>query len=127
MSEAKNLSEVETLSPEQAIGLLIQGVKIGQSKGKYVLEEAPVLLEAISAFQVKEGDEPTPKEKQEAALNSLITGVLKAQEGGAYTLEDAAVLSKAIAAFRAPEAPESQGESVEQVEQVEQVEAEEVK
>jgi len=122
MNETKNLNEVEQLTPEQAVGLLIQGIKIGQAKGKYLLEDAPVLLEAIAAFQIKEGAEPTPKDKQEGALNALISGVLKAQEGGAYTLEDASVLSKAIGTFKAPEAFEApQGETVTPIE------AEEVK
>lgn len=125
--ETKQVGELEKLTPEQAIGLLIQGIKIGQSKGAFTLEEAPTLLEAISAFQLKEGQEQPAKDVQEAALGNLIGAILRSQEKGAFTLEDAAVLGKAVAVFKGEPNPAPVPEVSEDPEATEVVETEEVK
>lgn len=47
---------METLTQEQAIGVLIQAVQIAQSKGAYTLEDAEIISRAIKAFK-KETEE----------------------------------------------------------------------
>jgi len=38
------------LTQDQAVGVLIQAARIGQSKGAYTLEDAKVIADAISVF-----------------------------------------------------------------------------
>ena len=40
----------ENLTQQQAIGLLVQGVQIAQSRGAYNLNEAELIAKAIRAF-----------------------------------------------------------------------------
>ena len=47
---------METLTQEQAIGVLIQAVQIAQSKGAYTLEDAEIISRAIKLFK-KETEE----------------------------------------------------------------------
>lgn len=42
---------METLTQEQAIGVLIQAVQIAQSKGAYTLEDAEIISRAIKLFK----------------------------------------------------------------------------
>ena len=49
----------ETLTQQQAIGLLVQGVQIAQQRGAYNLEEAELIAIAIRAFK--------PQSEQQAA------------------------------------------------------------
>jgi hypothetical protein len=44
----------ETLTQQQAIGLLVQGVQIAQQRGAYNLEEAELIAIAIRAFKPAE-------------------------------------------------------------------------
>jgi hypothetical protein len=62
------------LTQEQALGVLIQAVKIGQSKGAYTLEDAKTIAEAVSVFVPKQpegktetvqGNSPSPVENHE--------------------------------------------------------------
>ena len=41
----------QTFNSQQALSILIQGVRIGQQKGAYTLEDAEVLAKAIKVFQ----------------------------------------------------------------------------
>jgi hypothetical protein len=40
----------QTMNQEQALGVLIQAAKVGQSKGAYSLEDAEVIAKAIRVF-----------------------------------------------------------------------------
>ena len=50
----------ETLTQQQAIGLLVQGVQIAQQRGAYNLEEAELIAIAIRAFKPAEEKTPAP-------------------------------------------------------------------
>ena len=53
----------ETLTQQQAIGLLVQGVQIAQQRGAYNLEEAELIAIAIRAFkpaEEKAAEKPAP-------------------------------------------------------------------
>tara|TARA_R110001592_G_scaffold192795_7_gene439783 strand:+ start:3257 stop:3487 length:231 start_codon:yes stop_codon:yes gene_type:complete len=39
-----------TITQEQALNLLVQAVRVGQSKGAYSLEDASLLAQAIAVF-----------------------------------------------------------------------------
>lgn len=47
------------LNAHQAISVLIQGVRIGQEKGAYTLEDAAIIMQAIQVFEAKEDKEVT--------------------------------------------------------------------
>lgn len=60
MSSQQTTTEIpETLTQQQAIGLLVQGVQIAQQRGAYNLEEAELIAIAIRAFR--------PQSEQQAA------------------------------------------------------------
>lgn len=40
----------QTLSQDQALSVLIQAVRIAQSKGAYTLEDAKVIADAVAVF-----------------------------------------------------------------------------
>jgi len=55
MSSQQTTTEIpETLTQQQAIGLLVQGVQIAQQRGAYNLEEAELIAIAIRAFKPAE-------------------------------------------------------------------------
>lgn len=54
----------ENLGPQDALGILVQAVRFGQSKGIYSLEDAALISKAVAVF-VKKEDEP----KQEGPTN----------------------------------------------------------
>lgn len=41
----------QTFNSQQALGVLIQAVRIAQSKGAYSLEDAEVIAKAVKVFQ----------------------------------------------------------------------------
>ena len=47
----------ENLTPQQALGLLIQGVHFAQSKGVYTLKDAALLDKAVSVFATEQKPE----------------------------------------------------------------------
>ena len=55
---------METLTQEQAIGVLIQAVQIAQGKGAYTLEDAEIISRAIKAFK-KETEESQSENKSQ--------------------------------------------------------------
>lgn len=64
MSSQQTTTEIpETLTQQQAIGLLVQGVQIAQQRGAYNLEEAELIAIAIRAFkpqsEQQEAQQPT--------------------------------------------------------------------
>lgn len=61
-------------SIEQAVSVLIQGVKIGQTKGAYSLEDAAMLSQAIKMLSKKEQPQdngPEPLKPQKAPRESI--------------------------------------------------------
>ena len=55
MASQQSTTEIpETLTQQQAIGLLVQGVQIAQQRGAYNLEEAELIAIAIRAFKPAE-------------------------------------------------------------------------
>lgn len=50
---------METLTQEQAIGVLIQAVQIAQGKGAYTLEDAEIISRAIKVFKKETQSENT--------------------------------------------------------------------
>jgi len=55
MASQQTTTEIpETLTQQQAIGLLVQGVQIAQQRGAYNLEEAELIAIAIRAFKPAE-------------------------------------------------------------------------
>ena len=48
-----------TLTQEQALSVLIQGIQIAQGKGAYTLEDASVLAKAVAVFKPAEVDGPS--------------------------------------------------------------------
>jgi hypothetical protein len=59
------------LNPQQALNVLVQAVKIAQSKGAYTLEDAEVIAKAVKVFAVAEtpaeGTAETPAAATDAA------------------------------------------------------------
>jgi hypothetical protein len=53
------------LSQEQALGVLVQAAKVGQSKGAYSLEDAELIAKAIRVFTPKQQVEKPADEKEE--------------------------------------------------------------
>jgi len=52
---------LQELNPKQAINVLIQAARIGQSKGAYSLEDASLIMNAIKVFipaEEKTEDDP---------------------------------------------------------------------
>lgn len=54
----------QTLSQDQALSVLIQAVRIAQSKGAYTLEDAKVIADAVAVFVPAKTEEGA--ESQEA-------------------------------------------------------------
>lgn len=48
-----NVNIPEKLTPEQAVGVLIQGVQVAQQKGVYTLSDAALLAKAVETFTQK--------------------------------------------------------------------------
>ena len=51
----------------QAVGILIQAVKVAQKNGTYTLEEAAVIQKAVETLTVTKTEEIKPKAEEEAA------------------------------------------------------------
>jgi hypothetical protein len=58
----------ETLTQQQAIGLLVQGVQIAQQRGAYNLEEAELIAIAIRAFKPAEEKAATQPSTETATV-----------------------------------------------------------
>ena len=52
----------ENLTQQQAIGLLVQGVQIAQSRGAFNLNEAELISKAIRAFSTDATKDSQPQE-----------------------------------------------------------------
>lgn len=52
--ETKKVNLGDDLSQQDALGILIQGVRFGQSKGIYSLEDAALLNKAVGVFIKKD-------------------------------------------------------------------------
>ena len=67
MSELNQSSQ--ELNPKQAINVLIQAARIGQSKGAYSLEDASLIMNAIKVFiPAEEETEDDPVINKEEAV-----------------------------------------------------------
>lgn len=71
------------LNQEQALNLLVQAVRVGQSKGAYSLEDASLLAQAIAVFT-------PPTEEKTAVTGTSTDEVVVAEEA----TEEATVKSK---------------------------------
>jgi hypothetical protein len=60
----------QSLSQEQALSVLIQAVRIAQSKGAYTLEDAKVVAEAVSVFVPAKTEEQTIEETETVSENA---------------------------------------------------------
>ena len=63
----------ETLTQQQAIGLLVQGVQIAQQRGAYNLEEAELIAIAIRAFKPAEEKAAEQPAAQQPATETATT------------------------------------------------------
>jgi hypothetical protein len=63
----------ETLTQQQAIGLLVQGVQIAQQRGAYNLEEAELIAIAIRAFKPAEEQPAEEQPAQQPATETATT------------------------------------------------------
>tara|TARA_B100000929_G_scaffold288887_1_gene278285 strand:- start:4719 stop:4958 length:240 start_codon:yes stop_codon:yes gene_type:complete len=63
----------ETLTQQQAIGLLVQGVQIAQQRGAYNLEEAELIAIAIRAFKPAEEQPAQQPAAQQPATETATT------------------------------------------------------
>lgn len=63
----------ETLTQQQAIGLLVQGVQIAQQRGAYNLEEAELIAIAIRAFKPAEEKAAEKPAAQQPATETATT------------------------------------------------------
>jgi hypothetical protein len=55
----------QQLSQEQALGVLVQAAKVGQSKGAYTLEDAELIAKAIRVFTPKQEVKQTAESMEE--------------------------------------------------------------
>lgn len=53
----------QQLTQEQALGVLVQAAKVGQSKGAYSLEDAELIAKAIRVF--------TPKQEAKTSMENI--------------------------------------------------------
>ena len=71
MASQQTTTEIpETLTQQQAIGLLVQGVQIAQQRGAYNLEEAELIAIAIRAFKPAEETAAAPQPSTETATET---------------------------------------------------------
>jgi len=56
----------EAMNQEQALGVLVQAAKVGQSKGAYSLEDAEVIAKAIRVFTPPEPKPEAPAGEKKA-------------------------------------------------------------
>ena len=101
----------------EAIKILIEGVKRGQAKGCYTLEESTLIwTRGCLVFMEKSEEETMDNEKRQAlqteGIKILIEGVRQAQNfsknGGCYSLEEAAIIHNACSVFIQNTKPESE-------------------
>ena len=64
---------MQELNQQQAINVLIQAARIGQSKGAYTLEDAALIMNAIKLFVPEEPTEEDPvlNEDQETYVGQV--------------------------------------------------------
>ena len=55
------------LTPQQALNVLVQAVKIAQSKGAYTLEDSEVIAKAVRVFATPEKAADAPAETEASA------------------------------------------------------------
>ncbi len=74
MASQQTTTEIpETLTQQQAIGLLVQGVQIAQQRGAYNLEEAELIAIAIRAFKPAEEKAAEKPAAQQPATETATT------------------------------------------------------
>ena len=74
MSSQQTTTEIpQTLTQQQAIGLLVQGVQIAQQRGAYNLEEAELIAIAIRAFKPAEEKAAEKPAAQQPATETATT------------------------------------------------------
>jgi hypothetical protein len=61
----------QTLSQDQALSVLIQAVRIAQSKGAYTLEDAKVIADAVAIFVPAKTEEDAKVEATEAVAEMV--------------------------------------------------------
>ena len=59
----------QELNQQQAINVLIQGVRVAQTKGAFTLEDAELLAKAIRVFIP---NEPRPQDEADPAVNNEV-------------------------------------------------------
>tara|TARA_B100000497_G_C7381172_1_gene244154 strand:+ start:173 stop:571 length:399 start_codon:yes stop_codon:yes gene_type:complete len=110
-----------TQKQTDAIKILVEGVKRGQAKGCYTLEEATIIwTKGCLVFMEKNEMENTDKEavakrqtQQTEGIKILIEAVRQAQnsgKNGCYSLEEAAVIHSACSMFIQNTKPEQEQE-----------------
>lgn len=57
----------ENLTPQQALGLLVQGIHFAQSKGVFTLKDAALLDKAVSLFATDAKQEVTDEVSKDSA------------------------------------------------------------
>ena len=65
MAKTKKLSDIENLTQDQALGVLIQAVRIAQSKGAFTLEDAEIVAKAVKVFAPAQPAAPATDETAE--------------------------------------------------------------
>ena len=62
----------QTLNAKQAINVLVQAARIGQSKGAYSLEDAALIMNAIKVFmpEAQEGEEDPALNEEPAEVKA---------------------------------------------------------
>lgn len=74
MSSQQTTTEIpETLTQQQAIGLLVQGVQIAQQRGAYNLEEAELIAIAIRAFKPQSEQQAVTQPTEETTATTTET------------------------------------------------------
>jgi len=64
------------MNKEQALSVLVTAVRIAQSKGVYVLEDAKVLLDAIQLLQPAKEEVPSPVAGKETTSKTTGTDTI---------------------------------------------------
>jgi len=60
------------MNQNQALTIIVQAVKVAQTKGAFTLEEAKIIAEAVEVF--------TPKQEEVGQMTSPTTGTTKVEE-----------------------------------------------
>ena len=65
MSQTQAQTPAQPLTQDQALSVLVQAVRVAQSKGAFTLEDAKVVAEAVAVFAP-----PTPATEGEATAEA---------------------------------------------------------